>query len=279
MSYKNKFIINKKIPPKKISFEKEIINIFEILQDSISINELIKTSHLTKYSKDKIDIKINKQLNINSLIEKIKEVIKNIISKLNELYNEKNQMMNYIIKLENDIKKNMKEILEANNQKEVFEYKIQKYSKIKEEYEQLKEKVKFKKGKFLNDDKKENEIFILTKENSNLKTEISKLNKELKQYKLNNPINKKNINIRIYESPDKFKKFNSAHNNQKYNNQIINNNIIINNFNRKKSKQKNKLNTSYSNKLYFNKKENKDMNKTMNLFFKGKKKNRVIKNV
>lgn len=279
MSYKNKFIINKKIPPKKISFEKEIINIFEILQDSISINELIKTSHLTKYSKDKIDIKINKQLNINSLIEKIKEVIKYIISKLNELYNEKNQMMNYIIKLENDIKRNMKEILEANNQKEVFEYKIQKYSKIKEEYEQLKEKVKFKKGKFLNDDKKENEIFILTKENSNLKTEISKLNKELKQYKLNNPINKKNINIRIYESPDKFKKFNSAHNNQKYNNQIINNNIIINNFNRKKSKQKNKLNTSYSNKLYFNKKENKDMNKTMNLFFKDKKKNRVIKNV
>ena len=279
MSYKNKFIINKKIPPKKISFEKEIINIFEILQDSISINELIKTSHLTKYSKDKIDIKINKQLNINSLIEKIKEVIKYIISKLNELYNEKNQMMNYIIKLENDIKKNMKEILEANNQKEVFEYKMQKYSKIKEEYEQLKEKVKFIKGKFLNDDKKENEIFILTKENSNLKTEISKLNKELKQYKLNNPINKKNINIRIYESPDKFKKFNSAHNNQKYNNQIINNNIIINNFNRKKSKQKNKLNTSYSNKLYFNKKENKDMNKTMNLFFKDKKKNRVIKNV
>ena len=279
MSYKNKFIINKKIPPKKISFEKEIINIFEILQDSISINELIKTSHLTKYSKDKIDIKINKQLNINSLIEKIKEVIKIIISKLNELYNEKNQMMNYIIKLENDIKKNMKEILEANNQKEVFEYKMQKYSKIKEEYEQLKEKVKFIKGKFLNDDKKENEIFILTKENSNLKTEISKLNKELKQYKLNNPINKKNINIRIYESPDKFKKFNSAHNNQKYNNQIINNNIIINNFNRKKSKQKNKLNTSYSNKLYFNKKENKDMNKTMNLFFKDKKKNRVIKNV
>ena len=279
MSYKNKFIINKKIFPKKICFEKEIINIFEILQDSISINELIKTSHLTKYSKDKIDIKINKQLNINSLIEKIKEVIKNIISKLNELYNEKNQMMNYIIKLENDIKKNMKEILEANNQKEVFEYKIQKYSKIKEEYEQLKEKVKFIKGKFLNDDKKENEIFILTKENSNLKTEISKLNKELKQYKLNNPINKKNINIRIYESPDKFKKFNSAHNNQKYNNQIINNNIIINNFNRKKSKQKNKLNTSYSNKLYFNKKENKDMNKTMNLFFKDKKKNRVIKNV
>ena len=279
MSYKNKFIINKKIPPKKISFEKEIINIFEILQDSISINELIKTSHLTKYSKDKIDIKINKQLNINSLIEKIKEIIKYILSKLNELYNEKNQMMNYIIKLENDIKKNMKEILEANNQKEVFEYKIHKYLKIKEEYEQLKEKVKFKKGKFLNDDKKENEIFILTKENSNLKTEISKLNKELKQYKLNNPINKKNINIRIYESPDKFKKFNSAHNNQKYNNQIINNNIIINNFNRKKSKQKNKLNTSYSNKLYFNKKENKDMNQTMNLFFKDKKKNRVIKNV
>ena len=279
MSYKNKFIINKKIPSKKICLEKEIINIFEILQEAINTHESTKASHLTKFSKDKLDIKLNKENNINSLTVKIKELIKNIITKLNELYIEKNQMINYITKLENDIRKNMKEILEANNQKEIYEYKMQKYSKIKEEYEQLKEKVKFKNGKFLNDDKKENEIFILTKENSNLKTEIIKLTKELKYYKINNKLSNKNINIRIFESPDKITKFNLTRNNQSYNNQIINNNIIINSYNRNKLKPKNKLNMSYSNKLYFNKKENNDMNKTMNLFFKDKTKNRVIKNV
>ena len=83
--------------------------------------------------------------------------------------------------------------------------------------------MKYKKGKFLNDDKKENEIFILTKENSNLKTEIIKLNKELKQYKIkiNKQLSNKNINIRIFESPDKITKFNLRRNNQSHQNQII----------------------------------------------------------
>lgn len=197
---------------------------------------------------------------------------------MNELNNEKIQMLNYIIKLENDIRKNIKTILEARNQEDVYIYKLQKYSKINEEYEQLKEKVKFKKGRFLNDDKKENEIFILKQENSNLKTEIIKLAKKIKHYN-NNRANNKNINIRIYESPDKTLKFNLSRNNQSYNNQIINNNIIINSFDRNKSKHKNNLKMSYTNKLYFNKKRNNDINKSMNFFFKDKTKNRVIKNV
>ena len=278
MSHKNKFIINKKISSKKICFENEIINIYEILQKTKCAHELVKTSHLTNYSTGKIDKKIIKQININSLIEIIKELIKNIIKKLNELNNEKNQMLNYITKLENDIRKNIKTILEPKNQEDVYIYKLQKYSKINEEYEQLKEKVKFKKGRFLNDDKKDNEIFILKQENSNLKTEIIKLAKELKYYK-NNRANNKHINIRIYESPDKTLKFNLSRNNQSYNNQIINNNIIINSYNRNKLKHKNNLNMSYNNKLYLNKKGNNDINKSMNFFFKDKTKNRVIKNV
>ena len=94
---------------------------------------------------------------------------------------------------------------------------MRKYLDINEQYEKLKIKVKFKKGKFLNDDKKENEIFILRQENSNLKKEINKLENKIKQYKTN---------------------------------KIINNNIIINSYD-KKSKEKSYhkiLNTSYSNK-------------------------------
>ena len=40
MSYKNKFNINRKIPPKKISIEQEIINIFTILQKEICAHEV-----------------------------------------------------------------------------------------------------------------------------------------------------------------------------------------------------------------------------------------------
>ena len=222
-----------------------------------------------------------KKLNVKQIIDTIKEIMKYIINKLLILTEEKNQMSNYIIKLENDIRKNISELLENKNQKEIYLNKLEKYLKINEEYEKLKEKVKYKQGKFLNDDKKQNEIFILQQENSNLKGEIYKLEKKLKKYK--------NINIRIFDSPNKSMNLNLS----KYsnNNQIINNNIIINSYHKKypslnpkqKSKEKsnkNILNTSYSynNKKLFKKKRN-DMNKTMNLFFKDKTKNRVIKNV
>ena len=117
--------------------------------------------------------------------------------------------------------------------------------------------MKYNKGKFLKDDKKENEIFILRQENSNLKNDIKNLENKIKEYKSN---------------------------------KIINNNIIINSYNKKytshnktKSKEKNYkniLNTSYSNKRIFNKRTKKEneMNKTVNIFFK-EKKNRVIKNI
>ena len=193
------------------------------------------------------------------ILETIEAIIKIILIKLFELSKEKNQMSNYIIKLENDIRKNIKEILENRFKEEIYLYKIEKYTKTKEEFEQLKEKVKYKQGKFLDDDKKENEIFILRQENSNLKNDINKLEQKIKEYNIN---------------------------------KIINNNIIINSYNKKymslnnkmKSKgksYKNILNKSYSNKRMFNKrqKEENNMNKTINVLFKEKTKNRVIKNV
>ena len=52
---------------------------------------------------------------------------------------------------------------------------------MKEEFDSLKEKVKYKNGKFLEDDRKENEIIILRNENSNLKNEIKKMEIKNKQ--------------------------------------------------------------------------------------------------
>ena len=49
--------------------------------------------------------------------------------------------------------------------------KLNAYMGLEEEYEELKEKVKYDGGKFLDNERKENEIIILRKENSSLKKE------------------------------------------------------------------------------------------------------------
>ena len=97
---------------------------------------------------------------------------------------------------------------------------MRKYLDINEQYEKLKIKVKFKKGKFLNDDKKENEIFILRQENSNLKKEINKLENKIKQYKTNKIINN-NIIINSYDKKSKEKSYHKILNNS-YSNKRIN---------------------------------------------------------
>ena len=53
--------------------------------------------------------------------------------------------------------------------------KLNAYMYLEEEYEELKEKVKYEGGKFLDNERKDNEIFILRAENSSLKKEIVKL--------------------------------------------------------------------------------------------------------
>ena len=252
--------LNKKLNtiPKKFNIEQELFDIYTNLIQLLTAHDLFKQIQILKDLSDKnYNIKKTKT---KIIIEKIKEIIKITVIKLSELYKEKFQMCNYILKLENDIRKNTKEILENKVEKELYLFQLHKFSEINKEYEQLKDKVKYKKGKFLNDDKKENEIFILRQENSNLKNEISKLQEKLNRYKIN---------------------------------KIVNNNIIINSYNKKytsnitKNRSKTKsykhmLNTSYNNsKKIINKNLNKenDMNKTMNIFYKEKTKNRVIKNI
>ena len=52
------------------------------------------------------------------------------------------------------------------------------------EFEELKDKLKYDGGEFLQNDRKENEIEILRRENCNLKNEIEKIEKEKKLMKI-----------------------------------------------------------------------------------------------
>ena len=93
-----------------------------------------------------------------------------------------NQFESYIKKLEMDIKYNIKKQFIYKIQKDSLEMKIRGYMEIEEEYEELKEKVKYENGKFLENDRKDNEIVILRRENSNLKKEINKIEEKNKNY-------------------------------------------------------------------------------------------------
>ena len=92
------------------------------------------------------------------------------------------QLESYIKKLENDLKYSIKKQFMFKIQKDSLEMKIRGYMEIEEEYEELKEKVKYEGGKFLNNDRKDNEIIILRRENSNLKKEINKIEEKNKNF-------------------------------------------------------------------------------------------------
>ena len=167
----------------------------EILIDDIKIKIYefcaeIKSS-LSSSEKEKLNKDTNLEITPNSKLSLIIKHLKNYIKFLIEYKNNNSidnikinndfyrQLESYIIKLESDIKYLVKKQYQNKIQKDSLEMKIRAYAQIEEEYEELKTKVKYEDGKFLENDRKDNEIIILRRENSNLKKEIIKLEEEI----------------------------------------------------------------------------------------------------
>ena len=120
-----------------------------------------------------------------ALITYIKELIPVLIEqKISEAKIQNNNNSNFSIEIENDsnLKKEYKQLenqlkkLESDNryyiklylrggiQKKISEMKLNAYMTMEEEYESLREKVKYDNGKFLDNERKDNEILILRTE-------------------------------------------------------------------------------------------------------------------
>ena len=151
---------------------KNIDNSNEI--DSLALISCIKDSiSLLINNKISQDISINNNKNNNDNKSNIKnESYNNNPSYISKEYL---QLENQLIKLENDNKYYIQNYFIYKIQKDVLEMKLNAYMSLEEEYEELKEKVKYEGGKFLDNDRKDNEIIILRSENSALKKEIIKL--------------------------------------------------------------------------------------------------------
>ena len=170
-----------------VDIKKELFSIYKIIENEV-INNKIQIKEI------KINEDIN-SINYSLLLNYIKELILLLINQNNnniEFKNHYNQLEKYIIKLEMDNKYYLKSYMRNKIIKDSLENKLEAYFGLEEEYEELKEKVKYEGGKFLENDRKDNEIIILRRENSTLKKEIVKLgNKNKKIENKNNEQEKK----------------------------------------------------------------------------------------
>ena len=128
-------------------------------------------------------ISLNENITNDSEIETSSDpllIIKTIHDYINIIINNKkvnliSQLENIIIKLEKDLKYHIKNEFMLKIQKDSADSKIRSFMEMEEEFEELKEKVRYEGGKFLNNDRKDNEIKILRRENSNIKREVKKM--------------------------------------------------------------------------------------------------------
>ena len=216
----------KKINNKEHKWKELLYELFyeiksEILGTKIEIDEdeyqeNIKNTaipKLVKYIHDSIQILIQKKIDDSKKEQKEED-------KKNFSFNNKNKKLllnsDEMLQYENIIKK-----LEAKErylnklnfqnklQKDAMENKISDYMEMEEEFEEMKTKLKYEDGRFLNNDRKDNEIIIIRGENSNLKKtiknleqQISNLNKEISekaQLITDLESDKKNLKIKLDE--------------------------------------------------------------------------------
>ena len=109
----------------------------------------------------------------------LKKYKKENIKKINPKENEINQYELILRKYENDNRFLIKQQFQQKLIRESLEYKLEEYMEMEEEFEEMKSKLKYEDGKFLENDRKDNEIIIIRQENSNLKLIISNLEKDI----------------------------------------------------------------------------------------------------
>ena len=137
------------------------------------------------------DNKDNSENNSEEIISSSDPIL--IIKIIKEYFNKNNnnnkiisQMENMIKKLEKDLRYHIKREFMLKIQKDICDSKIRNLMEMEEEYEELKEKVRYDGGKFLNNDRKDNEIKILRKENSNIKKDVKKMEIRIKNLEKKN---------------------------------------------------------------------------------------------
>jgi hypothetical protein len=163
-------ILNSKIEIEEDEYQENINSttipqIITYIHDSIQIL-LKKKIEDTKEEQKELDKKFYLESNIISDIKVSEDVIGKYENNLKKLESKQRNLtkINFQQKLQID----------------AMENKIEEYMEMEDEFEEMKTKLKYEDGRFLNNDRKDNEIIIIRGENSILKTEINKLEERIK---------------------------------------------------------------------------------------------------
>ena len=254
----------------------EIINSkIEIEEDEYQENINSTTiPQLVNYIHDSIQILLKKK--IEDTKEEQKELDKKFYLNTNLISCEDNkekkfqnffEYENIIRNLESKQRILTKNYFQQKLQIDAMENKIEEYMEMEDEFEEMKTKLKYEDGRFLNNDRKDNEILIIRGENSILKTEINKLEEKVKS--LEEIINTKEkkieeINKELEKMKNKFEQKNETTNispsininirnvhsnsNNDINNETENSNLKKNNYN----PNRNSTNFITNSKFFYN---------------------------
>ena len=154
----------------------------EIFEDEFQEN-LLKYSvfQIIDYIYETLQILLTKYKEKNQIDSNIK-----IYSNFNIENNNNDYNKNFYEKLlrfyENKERQNVKLIFELNLKIDSLERKLNDFALMEKEFNDLKVKVKYDNGKFLENDRKENEILIIRTENSKLKNIINNLEKNVNNF-------------------------------------------------------------------------------------------------
>ena len=147
---------------KKISIPKLITYIHDSIQILISTKiELSKNQQKLEDEKNFSKNRKNSNSDQTTPTPPVNQNYENIIRKLEE-------KERYLTKIR----------FQDKLQKEAMENKINEYMDMEDEFEEMKTKLKYEDGRFLNNDRKDNEIIIIRSENSKLKNTVDELEKE-----------------------------------------------------------------------------------------------------
>ena len=247
----------------------EIINSkIEIEEDEYQENINSTTiPQLVNYIHDSIQILLKKK--IEDTKEEQKELDKKFYLNTNLISCEDNkekkfqnffEYENIIRNLESKQRILTKNYFQQKLQIDAMENKIEEYMEMEDEFEEMKTKLKYEDGRFLNNDRKDNEILIIRGENSILKTEINKLEEKVKS--LEEIINTKEkkieeINKELEKMKNKFEQKNETTNispsininirnvhsnsNNDINNETENSNLKKNNYNPNRIRKNKKI--------------------------------------
>ena len=222
--------------------KEELFSLFKGIKDDIPNDKLplnrkniqnistLDSITLITYIKESIPILINQKIS-----EAKTQNNNDISAEFDDYANLKKeyyQLENQLKKVESDNRHYLQKYLKSEIQKKVLDMKLNAYMCLEEEYEELKEKVKYEGGKFLDNERKDNEIFILRAENSALKKEIVKFEHNIKI---------KENRIKEHQQTIKELKFNIENLNHKIFNlkKFVDNNINNNSSNKTLLKEKN----------------------------------------